>query len=572
MDVPVAIAIGGAYLASTFATVRGSGTVYFDSVCMFTFFLLVGRFLEQQARQRADARIGRLLKRAPRTARRLTADGEEMVPARALHVGDHVRVLAGETIPADGVVERGESAVDEALLTGEPRPRARRPGDAVVGGGLNVESPIELRVQRAGAETVLAQIVALMDRAQSERPEIARSADRVARVFVGVLLVLGVVCFAFWSQRAPELAFPITLALLVASCPCALALATPAALTAAHGALAGVGLLVVRGHVIEGLARLTDAVFDKTGTLTRGMPEGVMIRLVGGRSEMDALARARVLEQHSEHPLAAGFGRWPTGEPELLAQTVRRLEWVTRERRVVGGCGVEAEIDGVRHRLGRAEWALEGLDHVAQMPEEGSEVDQLVLLANELGPVAWFGLRDELRSEARGLVEMLEGEGIEVTLLSGDPSSAAPRLADRLGISRALHGVSPAEKRGFVQSLQAEGRIVAMVGDGINDAPVLAQAQVSIAMGGGSDLARIHADAVLLEDDLAQIGRAIRFARRTRRIIRQNLVWALVYNATVVPLAAAGMVAPWAAAIGMSSSSLIVVGNALRLRRMEDER
>lgn len=235
---------------------------------------------------------------------------------------------------------------------------------------------------------------------------------------------------------------------------------------------------------------------------------------------------------------------------------------------MVSGCGVEAEIDGVRHRLGRAEWALEGLGIEVPPPAAGDEVEQLVLLADQHRPLAWFGLRDELRPEAQPLVTSLQRRGIEVLLLSGDPSPAAGRLGQRLGIPQVEQGASPESKRNRVRALQERGSVVAMVGDGINDAPVLAQAQVSIAMGGGSDLARIHADAVLLEDDLAQLGRAVDFARRTRRIIRQNLVWALTYNATVVPLAIAGAIPPWAAAIGMSASSLGVVGNALRLRVM----
>jgi len=314
MDVPVAIAIGAAYLASIWSMLRGTGEVYFDSVCMFTFFLLLGRYLEARIRRRSDEFSRRLLRDAPLTARRIGPTGDEVVACRLLVPGDLIRVREGEAIPADGVIVEGRSAVDEALLTGEPLSRSRLPGDPVIGGSRNIESPLVISVTRTGANSTLASIVGLLDRTQAQRPATVRAADRAARVFVAVVLGLTAAVTFYWWHAQPDRAFEIGLALLVSTCPCALSLATPAALAAATNALARTGLLVSRGHVLEGLARISDFVFDKTGTLTRGEFELVAVRPLGAVSEIECVAIARVLEEHSSHPIArafpAGAGRW----------------------------------------------------------------------------------------------------------------------------------------------------------------------------------------------------------------------------------------------------------------------
>jgi len=561
MDVPVALAIGSAYLASALATLTGRGEVYFDSVCMFTFFLGLGRYLEMRVRHRSDARMRRLLVRVPQTARRMRADGAvEVVPLRALAAGDRVRVRAGETLPADGVVEEGEGALDESLLTGEPMPRARSVGDAVLAGSQNVESPLVVRVTRVGRDSTMATLLSLLDRAQGERPQIARIADRVARFFVAGVVATAAGVGLWWWATSPADAFRIVLSVLVVTCPCALSLATPAALAAASNGLAGIGLLATRGHTLETLARVSHVVFDKTGTLTRGAPSVTAVHPLRGLSRADVLARARLLESHSEHPLARAFAQPPDafGTEGVPGDEATRV-------RTAANLGVEGLLAGRLHRIGRPDWALalSPAQEVAAPPF--APIGQCVLLADEEGALAWFELRDEPRTDAAASVAALGSLGLEIELLSGDPSPAAAELAARLGIHTARAGASPQQKLDHVRALQARGAVVAMVGDGINDAPVLAQAQVSIAMGSGSDLARIHADAILLGDGLDALVLGVGWARKTTRVIRENLAWALVYNLAALPLAACGYVAPWMAAVGMSASSLLVVANALRL-------
>ena len=563
MDVPVSIAIGGAYLASVGSMWRGAGGVYFDSVCMFTFFLLLGRYLEARMRRRSDEFSRRLLRGAPLTARRIGASGEEIVACRLLVPGDLIRVREGETIPADGVIVEGHSAVDEALLTGEPLPRARQSGDPVVGGSHNIESSLVISVTRTGASSTLASIVALLDRAQAERPATVRAADRAARIFVAAVLGLTAAVTFYWWQVQPDRAFEIGLALLVSTCPCALSLATPAALAAATNGLARRGLLISRGHVLEGLARITDFVFDKTGTLTRGELELVAVRPLGEESECECVAIARALEEHSSHPIARAFSRWKGPGVGRENGSFPASKIACSETATVTGSGLTGWIRGIEYRLGRADWAL-SLISGGSVPIF-DEADCAVLLVSERAPVAWFGFRDELRPGAAKLIERLRNGGVRAHLLTGDPSPGATHVADRVGIEHARVGASPEQKLAYVRNLQANGAVIAMAGDGVNDAPVLAAAQISIAMGGGSDLTRARADSVLLEDDLETLSGAVDWSRKTRRVIRQNLAWALLYNLTILPLAGMGWVAPYAAAIGMSLSSLLVVGNALRL-------
>jgi len=557
MDLPVAIAIGAAYLASAWATVMRTGEVYFDSVCMFTFFLGLGRYLEMRVRHRSDTQARRMLSRLPQTARRLVGGEEEMVPTRALETGDLVVVRPGETIPADGVVREGASSVSEALLTGEDFPRTRGAGERVIGGSQNIESPIVVEVTRSGANSTLATILALLDRAQAEKPPVARLADRVAHYFVAGVLVIAAGVGLAWYFVAPDQAFWVVLSLLVVTCPCALSLATPAALAAATNGLAASGLLVTRGHTLEGLARATHMVFDKTGTLTRGEIRLSEIRPLRALSQQELLAVASWLEHRSEHPIARAFAV----EGETPGQA---LSAEATSPHSLPGHGVEGELRGVRHRLGAPAWAIELCPDLPPPTVPGPE-GRWILLTDDAGPLAWFGLRDELRADAPAVVEELGELGIEVELLSGDASPSVTRLAGELGIAHAIAGATPEQKVEHVSRLQREGALAVMVGDGINDAPVLARAQISIAMGGGSDLARISADAVLLGDHLGVLSDAVRLARKTRRIVRQNLAWALLYNATVLPLAALGYIAPYMAAIGMSASSLLVVANALRL-------
>ncbi len=551
MDVPVSIAIGGAYAASVYATLARTGEVYFDSACMFTFFLSIGRFLEMRARHRAADAVAAVLQRAPSMATRVVAGKLEIVSVHELDRGDHVLVRPGEAIPADGHVVEGCSSVNESMLTGEHWPRTKRVGDDVVGGTLNEEAPLTIAVDRIGAESVLAGIVRLIDKAADERPDLARLADRVAALFVPKVLILATVVGAIWWSIDPDRWFWVTLSVLVITCPCALSLATPAALTAASGGLLSRGLMATRGHVIESLAKATHVVFDKTGTLTRGR---FHIRETRPHRHLDAAACRRLaaaLEAHSSHPIARAFD-----DADTVAAAIAAVD-------VVAGRGVEARIDGRCHRIGQPAWAGEITRHPSAASGQADEAT--VLLADEDGPLCTFVLEDELRPEATHVVRRLRQLGLQVQICSGDSSQAPRDVAARLGIEVVSTGATPESKLDEIRALQESGAVVVMVGDGVNDGPSLGGAQVSVAMGGGTDLAMTRADSVLLKDDLGALPDAIELARRTRRVITQNLTWAAGYNFLALPIAALGWVAPYWAALGMSASSLLVVGNALRL-------
>ncbi|MGD8957377.1 MAG: heavy metal translocating P-type ATPase [Chromatiaceae bacterium] len=554
MEVPVSLAIGGAFAASAWSTISHGSEVYFDSVCMFAFFLLTSRYLEMGARHRAGAAAEALVKLLPATATRLTAAGEQVVAVSELSPGDRVLVRPGETIPADGRVVDGRSSVDESLLTGESLPRPRAIGDELVGGSVNVESPLQLTIDKVGQDTLVSAIVRLLDRAQSERPRVARLADRVAGWFVGALLIVAAAVALWWWLHAPEQAFAVTLSVLVVTCPCALSLATPTAVTAASGALTRLGLLTTRGHALETLAQTSHVLFDKTGTLTRGMLQLSDVELLAPdrADRARCLALAAAVESGSEHPVAKALCAHAPQTPrvsELNAQP---------------GQGIEGVIDGHQYRVGSPVYvaALSG----REAPELLANGATQVLLGDREGPLARFELRDELRDDADLAIRRLRELGLEVEILSGDAAAAVERVAGQLGIAHARSGMRPDDKLARVRELQAEGHCVAMIGDGVNDAPVLAGADVSIAMGQGAQLAHASADMVVLSERLTTLPEGFRKARATRKVIKQNLAWAILYNFSAVPLAAAGLVAPWMAAIGMSISSLVVVFNALRLK------
>ncbi|MGD8615691.1 MAG: heavy metal translocating P-type ATPase [Gammaproteobacteria bacterium] len=552
MDLPVSLAIGAAFVASAWATVTGRGDIYFDSVTMFTFFLLAGRFLEMGARHRAGQAAEELVKLLPATAARLTGAGEERVPVGDLGPGDRVLVRPGEAVPADGGVLEGRSSVDESLLTGESLPQLRTPGDALIGGSVNNESPLVMRVERVGEATVLSAILRLLDRAQTEKPAVARLADRVAGWFVAALLVLAAGVAWWWWQHDPVHAFAVTLSVLVVTCPCALSLATPAAVTAATGALTRLGVLTTRGHALETLARVTHVIFDKTGTLTEGRLRLARVDRLADLSRERSLEIAAALERASEHPIARAL--CAECAPQAIAAAVSATP----------GCGVEGVVDGKRYRVGTLGF-VRALQKGDAGPPPGPQ-SAGVVLGDESGILARFRLADRLRDGAVETMERLGSLGITIELLSGDGPDEVQRVAGLLGIAQFRARCLPREKLARIRELQRAGAVVAMVGDGVNDAPVLAAAQVSVAMGGGTQLAHASADMVLLSEQLPHLADAIQTSRRTLSIIRQNLAWALVYNVVALPLAAAGWIAPWMAAIGMSTSSLVVVVNALRLR------
>jgi Cu2+-exporting ATPase len=468
-----------------------------------------------------------------------------------------VQIRPGETVPADGCVLDGESAADESLLTGESRPVPKRAGDALIGGSTNTASPLVMRVERVGEATRVAAIQRLMERAAAERPRLVEMADRVAGRFIVALLLLAVATALAWWWIDPSRALWIFVAVLVVSCPCALSLATPAALTVATGALAARGVLVTRGHAIEALARADRFIFDKTGTLTVGHMTLVEVIPVRGEAA-PALALAAALERGSEHPIARALIAGGT-DAGIAVSSVRATT----------GAGVEGMIEGCTWRLGRPEFvaAMHGLALPAEFEAKVGAGDTVIALGNAEGWQAFFRLSDSLRPEAAAMSAALTAAGIKLSIFSGDAPAAALRVGAALGVADVRGGLSPEDKHAALKTLQGTGETVAMVGDGVNDAPVLAQAQVSIAMGGGADLARANADVVLLGNDLRALPQGLALARRTVRIVKQNLVWAFAYNFLAIPLAMAGWVTPWMAGIGMSASSLLVVLNALRLQR-----
>jgi len=552
MDVSVSLAIGGAYVAGIWSTITGQGELYFDAVGMFALFLLAGRYLERRARERTAAATAQLVNLLPASCLRLDAQGHSSrILLSELQLGDQVLVQPGGLIPADGTIVSGQSSVDESLLTGEYLPLPRGAGDAVTAGTLNVEGPLPVEVQALGDDTRLSAIVRLLERAQADKPKLAELADRVAQWFLLVVLVVATVVGLVWWQIDPQRAFWIVLALLVATCPCALSLATPTALTTATGTLHKLGLLLTRGHVLEGLNQIDTVVFDKTGTLTEGRLTLSAIHPLGALDADACLALAAALENRSEHPIARAFGRAP-----LPAESVE----------TVPGLGLVGSVDGRVLRIGQPSFVAEGYGNPP--PSIPGDMGQWLLLGDDHGPLAWLVLDDRLRDDAPALLDACRGRGWKTLLLSGDSSPMVGQIAAELGIDQAEGGLTPAAKLARLQALQAQGHRVLMLGDGINDVPVLAAADISVAMGSATDLAKTSADAVLLSNRLGSLAQSFEVARRSRRIIIENLVWASLYNGLILPFAAIGWVTPLWAALGMSASSLLVVLNALRLTRL----
>ncbi len=555
MDVPVALGVGAAYTASIYGTFIGSSEVYFDAVTMFVFFLLTGRFLEMSARKQSAEAAESLVKLIPAAAMRLpgypATREEEMVAAVKLMAGDHVLIGPGESFPADGSVVEGNSSVDESLLTGESMPVFKHAASMVIGGTINLESPLVVKVEKVGSDTVLSGIVRLLDRALAEKPRLAQIADRVAGWFVFALLLVAASVAGIWYWVDATRAFWITVSVLVVSCPCALALATPAALTAALGRLTRLGLLSTRGHALETLAHATDFVFDKTGTLTTGQFSLLDMEVLR-TDRANVLALAQALEQGATHPLASAL-REAAGKADLAAD---QLSYIP-------GRGVTGQIAGKTYRLGAPEFLGE-----APAPTRFKVGVSLVGLADDMGVLAWFALGDAPRLQAHRLIDELKGLGVRIHLYSGDRDENVQALARELGIDDARGGMLPQDKLEAVKALQKAGAIVAMTGDGVNDAPVLAQAQVSIAVDQGAEAAQAAADMVLLSTEIGRLADGVKLARKAQGVIRQNLAWSVLYNAFAIPAAALGYVTPWMAGIGMSLSSLLVVLNAMRLSRI----
>lgn len=682
MDVPVALGLSIAFIGSAFATVTGEGEVWFDSVVMFITLLSIARYLELLARRQATATIRALARSAPLVATRIRAEGAggdagkgtdtktsastdasraesarddsgggdnndipgtERVPAAALRPGDRVRVRPGEMVPADGAIRSGRSAFDESLLTGESNPVVRSAGEQVLAGSVNGSGVVEVEVASAGDETVLGGVLRRAEQAARERPAIAELADRAAAWFIGGVLVLATGVAVTWLIHDASRMIPVLVSVLVVTCPCALSLATPTAMTAALGALARAGLIATRANAVERLALATHCLADKTGTLTEGRFRLQSVTSFSSTTESQCLALAAALERYATHPAAAALvaaagstGGEAEGETGREAESEGKVEAIGRvEGPDAHTGGVTGRIDGVHHAIGSPDFVARacGLDpdtfgidatggeaptvsahrgtseitaHApANAPDPGAREPVVpapsasfatsevgpggcaavtpapnmpgdggndpgathVFLAREGALLARFALADTLRSGTRALIEGLRGHGIGITIASGDSPIAVEHAARGLGIAHHLARLSPEDKLEAAARLSASGERVLMLGDGVNDTPALAGAHVSVAMGRGAAAAAARADAVLISDDPNRLLAALDIARRARRIVKQNLAWALGYNLVALPLAATGVVPPWAAAIGMSLSSLAVAGNALRLGR-----
>ncbi|KJY82410.1 ATPase P [Vibrio galatheae] len=540
MDVPVSIAMIFAYCASLVATVTEQGEVFFESISMFAFFLLVGRFLEMRARRKAAAASGNLLKLIPAIANKLNGD---QVPVKTLKVGDQIRVLPGEHIPADGKIITGRVHIDESMLTGESLPVVKSKGDFVFAGTLNGEESFELEVTSSKADSMISNIVRLQDEAQLTKPKIAEIADVVARYFVAIILVIAAGTWLFWHSSKPDDAFWIMLSVLVATCPCALSLATPTALTCATSRMGNLGILLRKSHVFETLCKVNHLIIDKTGTLTHGDIEINHVELHADVSKEQALALAAALESHANHPIARAFKSY--SDINIAVTDVEN----------VIGSGIKGLYLGQEVKIGSAEFVL--------TDNQGGKSNTVCLSIADVH-VASFGYRDPIRVESKEFIEKFQHAGVKVTLLTGDTQENAQLVAEQIGINDVVAGAKPQDKLAYLQKADS-GDITMMIGDGINDAPTLAGAHLSVAMGGGTDVAKASADMVLLGDRLDRILEARELALQTRKIIRENLAWSLGYNVLILPLAVAGFVAPYFAVVGMSASSIIVVSNSLRL-------
>jgi Cu2+-exporting ATPase len=558
MDLPVTIAILAAYSASAFITLFSDSNlesdVYFDSVAMFTFFLLLGRFFEMQTRHKhlnSDAEFNQLL---PATARIKTADGEISKPAHKIEIGDILIIHQGQIAPADGIVLEGQSRFDESALTGEFLPIHKTVGSTVNGGTANVENTILIATTATPKHSRVAAIIRMLDQAQQEKPFTVQLADIVASYFVAFVLISASLAGIFWYFINPEAVFAIVLSVLVVTCPCALSLATPTALTSVNTFLRSKGLLMVKGHTLEAMNSTTDIIFDKTGTLTEGKLQLSNTTVYNDIDENNARIIAAALESHSRHPIANAFKAYFNEKADQVETSL--------------GYGLQGSFNDQTYRLGSITFALNNASPTEKINEplgvhiflsRLSEGQQYELLAQ-------FELSDTLRQESLSCVKAFQAQGIQVHILSGDHLNSVQHVAHQLGIKHIKAAQSPEQKLNYVRKLQQENKEIAMVGDGINDLPVLSGARLSIAMGGASDITKLNSDAVLLNSHMSVLNLAFQSAKRARKIIKQNMAWAIGYNLLMLPLAAMGLVPPYFAALGMSLSSLVVVFNSLRLK------
>ena len=569
MDLPITIGLSVTYVYSLYVTVTHStvGEVYFDTVTNLTFVILIGRYLEGMFRHQAVSATKRLMELQPRVAIVMHDGQEKMTPIRGVKLGDHVLIKPGYKVPVDGMVIEGRSAVDESMLSGESAPVSKSVGAQVSAGTVNTSGALLVEVGALLQDTTLSRIIRLVEEAQSSKAPIQRLADTIVPWFVLVTLICATLTFFIWNAHDFEVALMAATAVLIITCPCALGMATPMSIAVASGLGAKHGILVKNGLVLETLSKVTHFVFDKTGTLTEGRMSVAHLHIASGRSEQDVLRYAAAVERYSEHSVAKAI------VAEADRQQLNYRDIATAEFCTTAGLGVEATAASRAMLLGSAEWLSRNsvvLDVVLQAQAHELEVQAMscVHVAQDGVHVAVFALADKLRDDAQQLVNELRQAGIAMTLLSGDRKPVAEAIALQLGGMEVIAEVLPQDKDRIIQKLQQDGAIVAMVGDGINDAPALIRADVGIALGSGTDVSVESADIVLMHNELDKVRLATLLSRRTLRTIKQNIGLSFVYNAIMVPLAMMAQVTPLIAAITMPISSLVVIGNAARIRTL----
>lgn len=561
MDVPIATALGLAYGASLLATFKQTGQVYFDSVCMFTFFITLGRYLEMQARKKASDTSYSLVSKISHWSTLLnnTKDGflrQQKVLAKNLKQDDRILIKAGELVPVDATVLEGESSVNEALLSGEAIPISKQPGDGLLGGSQNIDQNLVAQVTNPLEKSYLSTLLKLCERGQQQRSHLKGLSEKIASYFIAVLLVATTIVGLYWYHHDQDKAFWIVLSMLVATCPCALSLALPTTLTTATATLTRLGVLLSGARVLETAHKITDIVFDKTGTLSEGKFEITHIKARDNHPDY-YLELASALEQQACHPIATAFTSTSGEQKKFVAKNLKQFP----------NAGVEGEIDNRLYRIGSAKFIGEFCQSpiISDPQVEGNTI----YLANQDNLLCRFYVEDRLREEAEPTLRSLAQQGYRLSLLTGDPSPHTYQQCQGLEFDEIHNNMSPQQKLDKLTQLRKSNAQIAVVGDGINDAPMLASADISIALASGADLTKINSDVVLLESNLNNINTLFKVAFKAKRIARENYIWAIAYNSTMLPLAAMGYIPPYVAAIGMSLSSMVVVLNALRLRSIK---
>lgn len=572
MDIPVSIGILVTFIASVWATFTGD-PVYYDSLIMFVFLLLAARMIQSKAHNKSTSALRVLTQLRPLMSDKLPDYPESMrseqVNASQLAIGDAVLIEPGAKVPADGVVISGMSECDESLMTGESLALSKIPGAALIGGSVNLNRPLIMRVTQVGDDTQLSTLIRMMESAANEKPPLVQLADRYASLFLTIILLLALGSGIAWWQIDASRAIWIAVTVMVITCPCALSLATPGVMSATIGQMAKNGVLIARGRAIESLARATHFAFDKTGTLTQGKLKLSRMLLIRDPLSIDPQLVQQLtmgIASSSMHPVSQSLISALSEYPSKISTQPLSLHEINE----LPGKGIEARYQNMQFRLGNIEFVHELCRTMIDIPPD-FEGKTIAALGDTEGYIALFALEDTLRKDARDLIDLLRRQGKQVLLLSGDRGEVVMRAAKELGINTALHNLTPAAKYDAVKSLQQNGAIVAMVGDGMNDGPVLSLADISIAMGQGAPISQARSDMILISNDLRDLAYAINTASKSISLIKQNLGWAVLYNVIAIPAAMAGILAPWHAAIGMSLSSIIVVINSLRIYNIKNE-